>query len=297
MGYAYDEPKISARLYQIIHRHASDKVMQWIATRLNAWREQHAMQQFNLAFSAAPRFVGRDEVTLTPEETAALQPFTVNGYTLDRLFRVWWLLQLPIGQQEKYVSSIENLFHAAEMNEQVALYGALPLLAFPEAWKLRTAEGIRSNIGVVLEAIMLRNPYPAAQLDEPAWNQLVLKAFFTEKPVHLITGLDQRANPTLARILCDYAHERRAAGRTVHPMLWRLVGPFINENNFADIERTWHSEYHADREAAALACSMSAYPPAKALLAQRPEMGTDITTGKLTWDTVAARLNGAQMAH
>ncbi len=91
------------------------------------------------------------------------------------------------------------------MNELTALYGALPFLAFPEAWKLRTAEGVRSNIGSVLEAIMVRNPYPAQYLDEPAWNQLVMKAFFTDKPVHLISGLDERANPELARILRDFS--------------------------------------------------------------------------------------------
>lgn len=284
MGYAYEQQKVSSELYQTILGHITDKGKQWLEDRLHAWQEQGALQQFNLAFTAAPRFLGRDLIkTADPRLT---------GYTLDRLFRVWWLLQLPITDKNKYIETIEGLFNAAEMNEQVALYGALPLFAFPESWTLRTAEGIRSNIGVVLEAIMLHNPYPAKYLDEAAWNQLVLKAFFTEKPVHHIEGLDERANATLARILCDYAHERRAAGRNVHPMLWRLVGPFINETNFPDIERTWYSEIHAEREAAALACSMSNYAPAQALLSNRPEVKADIAAGKLTWETVANRVNG-----
>lgn len=284
MGYAYEQHKISSDLYQTILSHVTEKGKQWLEERFGAWKEQGTLQQFNLAFTAAPRFLGRDDIKTTDPG--------LEGYTLDRLFRVWWLLQLPVTDKQQYIQTIENLFNSAEMNEQVALYGALPLFAFPEAWTQRTAEGIRSNIGVVLEAIMLNNPYPAKYLDEAAWNQLVLKAFFTEKPVHKIEGLDERANPTLARILCDYAHERRAAGRNVHPMLWRLVGPFISGTNFADIERTWYSEHHAEREAAALACSMSSYEPALALLAKRPEVKEDIAAGKLTWETVANRVNG-----
>lgn len=292
MGYAYDERRISTLLHQIILRHVPDTAEKWLSAQLTAWLQQGAMQQFNLAFSAAPRFLGRTEVQISTAEQEALHPFVINDYTLDRLFRVWWLLQLPIEDKSAYIRALENLFMAAEMNEQVALYGALPLLAFPEEWTARTAEGIRSNIGVVLEAIMLDNPYPAKYLDEAAWNQLVLKAFFTEKPVHRITGLDERANPVLARTLIDLAHERWAAGRVVHPLLWRLVAPFISETNFADIERVWFSEQHAEREAAALACFSSSYNPARELLGKRPDMAEDIATGKLTWETVARRING-----
>ncbi|GEP94415.1 EboA domain-containing protein [Chitinophaga cymbidii] len=292
MGYVYDERKVSTLLYQVILRHTPETAQKWLDGQLTAWLQQGAMQQFNLAFSAAPRFLGRAEVELLPEEKATLHPMVLNNYTLDRLFRVWWLLQLPVQDKPAYLRAIENLFLAAEMNEQVALYSALPLLAYPEEWTARTAEGIRSNIGVVLEAIMLDNPYPARYLDEPAWNQLVLKAFFTEKPVHRIVGLDERANLVLARTLIDLAHERWAAGRVVHPLLWRLVAPFIGETNFADIERVWHSEQHAEREAAALACFSSSYNPARELLGKRPEMAEDIATGKLTWETVARRING-----
>lgn len=292
MGYVYDERKISTLLYQVILRHTPETAEKWLSAQLTAWLQQGSIQQFNMAFSAAPRFLGRGEVEIQPQEKTDLHPFIVNNYTVDRLFRVWWLLQLPVQDKSAYLRTIENLFLAAEMNEQVALYGALPLLAYPEEWTARTAEGIRSNIGVVLEAIMLDNPYPARYLDEAAWNQLVLKAFFTEKPVHRITGLDERANPTLARTLIDLAHERWAAGRVVHPLLWRLVAPFISETNFADIERVWHSEQHAEREAAALACFGSSYSPARELLEKRPEMAEDIATGKLTWETVARRING-----
>lgn len=331
MGYAYDQPMVSNLLFEIIRRHLPDKAEKWLTDQVAQWQQNGSLQQFNLAFAAAPRFLGRSEVKVSRAEvkklsvfdvlctsfreiategnnynvspgsealiekycsSSEMHPFGIKGLTLDRLFRAWWLLQLPIDDKVKYISTIENLFLSAEMNEQVALYSALPLLAFPHDWTERTAEGIRSNIGSVLEAIMLDNPYPAKYLLEPAWNQLVLKAFFTDKDVNRILGLDDRANAALAHTLIDLAHERWAAGRRVNPLSWRLVGRFIDETNFADIQRIWHSEHQAEREAAALAGSMSSYIPVHDLLRTRFEMLKDITDRKLTWETVAARING-----
>jgi hypothetical protein len=83
--------------------------------------------------------------------------FSFQHWTIDRLSRVWLLMQLVSDDKANYISRIENLFLQAEMNEQVALYSSLPLLAYPESWKLRCAEGIRSNIGTVLGAIMYHN--------------------------------------------------------------------------------------------------------------------------------------------
>ena len=55
---------------------------------------------------------------------------------------------------------IRDRFDTAEMNELVALYSALPVLAYPEQWLFRATDAVRSNMGVVYEAIALGNPYP-----------------------------------------------------------------------------------------------------------------------------------------
>jgi hypothetical protein len=277
--YHYDRNKISALLYSIIQKYSNQEVQEWLQQQKSKLEETNATRRFYSTFTAIPRFTGK---TIIPDTT--IPEIFIQGYTLDRLARIWWLLELPAENKNQYVQTIEGLFSAADMNEQVALYGALPLLAWPEEWKLRTAEGIRSNIGPVLEAIMLHNAYPAAYLEEPAWNQLVMKAIFTDKPVHLITGLDKRANRKLADTLLDYAHERWAAGRTVNPLLWRLIGPFIDEVSFPDIVRVWHSENSAEKDAATLACIASTYAPAQELVKE------EISTRRLSWDAVASRI-------
>ncbi|MBO9729455.1 MAG: EboA domain-containing protein [Chitinophaga sp.] len=291
--YAYDQDKVSTLLSTIIRNKGNEKANNWLQQRLQVQQQTGAIPPFNQTFTAIPRFTGNDIITLSPLENEQLQQllpsFFVQGWPLSRLARVWWLLQLPVTDKALYLDTLEKLFNAAEMNELAALYSALPLLPWPEEWIARTSEGIRSNIGIVQEAIMLHNPYPAKYLPEPAWNQLVMKAIFTDKPLHLITGLDERANSALVNILVDFAHERWAAGRTLDPMQWRILVNFVNENNLGDIARVLHSLNSIEQEAGALVCAQTNYAPAKALLAQYPALATEIQAGRISWDTLAQK--------
>ena len=105
----------------------------------------------------------------------------------------------------------------------------------------------------VFEAVAHRSPYPKEQFAENRWNHMVLKALFVGSTLHPIQGLDERANPTLARMLCDYAHERWAAGRPVSPELWRCVGPHADAEALADLQRVLATGGAIERQAAALA--------------------------------------------
>ncbi|GAB3905947.1 hypothetical protein GCM10028803_37570 [Larkinella knui] len=218
----------------------AEKAVAYLTQQADAYQHQPTQAVFYRVFTAIPRFVGKQTLTVSSEKAQEIKAlrdgFSVEGWTLDRLARVWWLLQLSSDDQAVYFSTIENLFKAAEMNELAALYSALPVLQFPEHWRFQATEAVRSNIAPVQDALMLHNPYPAEQLDEPAWNQLVMKAFFSDKPVDQIIGFQERANSSLARIAVDYAQERRAAGRSIHPELWTLVKPFVTEANRAELE-------------------------------------------------------------
>jgi hypothetical protein len=276
----------------IIRENLLPETWSWLAEKCVLGN--HSIQQLNTGFVSMPRKTGRAVIHFTKEQAATLSlarpDFIIDNWTVDRLCRVWLLLHLDAAKKDHYFHSIENLFLSAEMNELVALYSSLPVLPWPELWRNRCAEGIRSNIGIVLEAIICNNPYPSEQLSEAAWNQLVMKAFFTDKPIHQIIGLDRRANKELANILSDYANERWAASRTVNPQLWRCVGKFIDEKNFPAIERIAHSTDAIEKEAAALACNDSDYPAAKELLHKNDLLRSQIVSGQLSWDSLAKKM-------
>jgi len=271
---------IKSTIKQILQANTLPEVFTWIEED----------RPLNNAFMLLPRKTGKAPLKITAQQSeaisAAIPGFSVDSWTVDHLGRAYLLMNLDSSNKEEYFRKIENLFLAAEMSEQVALYSSLPLLAHPELWVKRCSEGIRSNIGIVLEANMYNNPYPSQNLEQAAWNQLVLKAFFTDKEIGKIVGIDQRANKELAYIISDYAHERWAAGRELNPNMWRLVGPFIDDKLFEDIKRLFDDGKLTDRRAAALAITASNYAPAKALLNKYPELERAIETKNLSWDTI-----------
>lgn len=274
-------------LEEIISQNSSPETFTWLLSCVNS------AAQFSSAFVSLPRKTGKNPAVISEAQHTTINTarpgFSIRGWTIDRICRVWLLIASDSSVKERYIKNIEHLFPSAEINELIALYSALPVLAYPDSWTSRCSEGIRSNIGDVLTAIMCNNPYPSENLSEAAWNQLVLKAFFTEKPVHHIIGVDSRANERLARTLSDYAHERWAAGRSVHPQLWRNIGKFLDEGLFTDIEKLVESPDELENEAAALACHDSNYPPAKAVLHRNKNIQSAIISGQLTWNTLAEK--------
>ncbi|MEJ5963589.1 EboA domain-containing protein [Pedobacter immunditicola] len=222
-----DKKEIEDLLLVIIKRNLKADAFLWLESKLDAVNTESNSFQLRLLFAQIPRFTGKQMVSLEAAElaviTSFLRGYNLQGWTLERLCRVWILMQLPQQDKISYLKKINDLFESAEMNEQVALYSALPILGYPEEWIFRCEEGIRSNIGLVLEAIMYHNPYPAHFLSEGAWNQMILKAFFTEKNVNHIIGLAERVNTRLAAALNDYIEERLAAHRTVNEEIYRLL--------------------------------------------------------------------------
>ena len=237
--YTYDNSALQQLFSLILQEHIQPDAWTWLSKQGDIGNTA----AFNAAFVMMPRKTGKEPMSIPPERSRQLDiirpEFSIKGWTAEHLGRVFLLIQADTNDKDRYVKLIGDLFLAAEMNELVALYSALPLLAYPELWAGRCAEGIRSNIGNVLEAIMYHNPYPAEQLASDAWNQLVMKAIFTEKQLKLIPGLEKRNNPELVRMLLDYARERGAAGRTVGSDLWQLAGQFAGPGVIADLKQEY----------------------------------------------------------
>lgn len=261
----------------------------WLAERLGALAAGAPERDLHIVLGLAPRRLGKADLDATEEERAAAEAarpgWDLAGWSLDGAARV--LALLVHAGQRPFAERFKDLRRTADAAELIALYRGLPLYPEPEALHFEAGEGLRSNLTPVFQAIAHRNPFPRERFDEHRWNHMILKALFVGSRLAPIQGLDERANPELARILREYAHERWAAGRPVTPELWRCVGPFAAEvDAFDDLSRAL-GEGGASGRAAALALSASPAPEARALLRGRPE-AEEIEAGRLDWTTLEA---------
>jgi hypothetical protein len=135
----------------------------------------------------------------------------------------------------------------------IALCRGLPLYPGPALIEPRAREAVRSGMKPVFEAVAHRNPYPRETFAEEAWNQMVVKAFFMGSTLWPIQGLDERANPRLARMLVGLAQERWAAQRPVSGEVWRCVAPHADAEGIAALTHGWTTGNDKERLAIALA--------------------------------------------
>lgn len=291
--------RVRELLEEWVRRAAPNEGVQWLWEKRATIAEGAPHRVFYTSFSAVPRYTGKEDLELSVSERAAANEartgWRPESWSVDQAGRILLVLSLPHDDADAYRAVLDRVFEHADVGESVALCLALPLLPHPE-WHLdRAAEGVRSNMTAVLAAVALRNPYPAEEFEDPAWNQMVLKAAFEGLPFHEICGLDDRANERLARMLVDYAHERWAADRPVSPDLWRPVGPFATGEVLGDLERVLTHDDLARREAAALALYQSSDDRAQEVLAGHPELFQAVSNGSLTWDSFAADWRGAEV--
>jgi hypothetical protein len=210
-----------------------------------------------------------------------------STWTVDQAARVLLLLAAD-SDADAFVRRLDQLCATADVDELVAFYRGLPLYPHPERHRQRAAEGLRSNMRPVFEAVAHRNPYPSEQLPEQAWNQMVLKALFVGCALHPIVGLDRRANAALARMLADYAHERWAARRPVSPELWRCIGPFASGPLLDDLARVLETGTPPERAAALLALRTAPDPHARRLIDEHAALRDALAAQRIDWATVLA---------
>jgi hypothetical protein len=214
---------------------------QWLTAQIQAIAAGAPDRQVFTSFSLLSRQVGKADLALTAAQIAAAEAlcpgWSPQTWSVDQAARSLLLLSLPQDDPAQVARRFEQLFTTSGLQELIALHQTLPLLPYPDRYRFWADEGVRSHMKGVFEAIALRNPYPMQHFDEAAWNQMVLKALFIESDLAPIYGLDQRRNPTLARMAIAYVHERWAAKRRVNPELWRLVAPFVTDAIRPDLER------------------------------------------------------------
>lgn len=285
-------PTLIAALRTWVARRSSADAQRWFDEQIAKLRSAPTEKDIYLALGYATRRLGKQDLNLSREDLAAAQAtrpgWDPGDWSVDQASRVAFVLASFDGDDAKFHARIEQLFRTADIGELITFYRGLPLYPAPKLHVARAREGARSGMQPIFEAVAHRNPYPREEFDENAWNHMVLKALFIGSKLDPILGLDERANPELMRMLCDYAHERWAAARPVSPELWRCVGRHADEAALADLARVLETGSLAERQAAALALTASTSARAKSLLAGVPELARAAAAGKPGWTALSA---------
>ncbi|HVY04389.1 MAG TPA: EboA domain-containing protein [Burkholderiales bacterium] len=276
-------------------------LQQWLGARLPAqawaWTSGAAEKiasggdtELYRSISLVTRKIGKADLSLSSAELkqaqAARSDWDPSDWSLDQAARIFLLLSSG-ADGATFSRRLDQLCVTADIGELVAFYRGLPLYPDQPRYVLRAAEGVRTSMKAVFEAVAHRNPYPSEQFEEPAWNQMVLKTLFIGTTLDPVVGLDRRANAELARMATDYAHERWSAGRPVSPELWRCVGPFARGEMLRDLGRVLEKGTEPERTAAALALASSPDPAATGLLWAYPELSIAVNENKVSWKTLA----------
>jgi len=262
----------------------------WLRQALRAVGEAADDKHLVRALSLAPRRLGRGDVSLAGhdlvEADRARPGWDPTGLSIDQAARIALVLASYRDDDAGFADGVKALYRTANINELITYCRGLAVFPGKEHLRVLAGEGVRSAMTPVFEAVAHRNPYPRDMFDEPSWNQMVVKSIFIGSTLTLVQGLDERANPELARMLLDYAEERRAAGRAVSPELWRCVGPFADERGFAALRHLLTAGSSGERHAAVLALRANARPEAREILALRPDVVHEVDQRSLTWADV-----------
>ena len=206
------------------------KTHQWMQDQFN---KSLSVSGFTMAFGLINRKIPKQKMYF-PESIAEnllnVNPdFHKANWLLDEACRLTLLLDLDLGSN---MEVIKKLLSMADIKEQIIIYKSIQYFDNAVEFSGLVSEGIRTNVISIFDAISLHNSFPTKYLNDLAWNQMVLKAFFMERPIYQIQGIDDRISPILTSTLYEYAKERWSANRLVSPELWRFVKTNINDAIF-----------------------------------------------------------------
>ena len=290
----YDYKRMRAKILEWLEDKLENEAIDWLKSTGEKLADNPEDWLLYTSFSAVPRHTGKQELTFSVDEFAEAESIRQNwkpiGWTAGQLGRVYLLLIFAEAGKEEFLEKIEKIFLTSDMSEAVALYKGIPLYPWQEEFKKRAAEGVRSNMTNVFNAVAHHNPFPAEFMDEAAYNQIVLKALFVESSLYKIIGLDERANETLAKMLVEYAHERWSARREVSPELWRPVGPFIDDEYADEIQKVLDHPDKTHKQAAVLALMSSNYSGKDDLLEDHQDLVNEIKEKNIGWDDIGKKV-------
>ncbi len=282
-------------LKELLIRQIDEPAKTWLLKKIEPLSHHPQPRDLYLTFSAVPRFLGKNKLQLSGEDIIRIndlrEGLSLEGWTIPQAARVLALCSYQYSDASSFLGLLDQLFSTAEVSEMVALYSALPVFPYPNMLKARASEGIRTNMSVVFDAVVLNNPYPCEYLDEAAWNQMVLKALFMDRPLYKIQGLDQRSNQPLSEMISNFAHERWSAGRLTSPELWRPIGKYGPNHIYQDLDKLIEMD-HPDQQAAAILAANALDPEqVRPFLIKHASIANKVSDNNISWDDIGTRCN------
>jgi hypothetical protein len=216
---------------QLVTAKLSEKELAWLNQKTAILKAADTIQKFPIFFSLTSRFISNEISNWESDELNEMEiiypGFSKSTWTKQELVRVILMISLD---PEKNKQILESFYETAEMLELVSFFKGLYLLKNASEFTSSVEEGIRTNMVNVFDSFTAGNPYAQKYLEEWAWNQLVLKALFMDRPLFTIHDLDKGKNKNLADILQDYIRERWSAFRPVSPEIWRMIQGNLRED-------------------------------------------------------------------
>ncbi|MET7030174.1 EboA domain-containing protein [Sediminicola luteus] len=278
---------VSQELAKTLHLHLDNDHLKWMEGKIDSIIEDKSSKDLYLTYSLMASKINPIPLDKMPSgENKVVQYLEAQNANLLQIGRVYLLIRVLEADENFFFNKVENIIQVSDTGELETFLKFLVLMPNSGNYRNVAVEALRTNIATIFDAISLNNPYPSMFFNDQQWNQMYLKAAFMERDLSLITDIEARANKDLVRIISDYAHERWAASRKVDPYFWRPVGRFLNDTLVEDMNRLFLSEDEKENMAAALACSISENPKAKALLENYPQIKNKLDQGLISWSKI-----------
>jgi hypothetical protein len=274
-------------LSKILGDSLAEETHTWIEDRLDIIVGSKSAKELYLCYSILASKIGPDIKPKTQGVNQKLAKYlNAQEANLLQIARIYLLIRVLESDKAYFSTKVANLIQIADTGELETFLKFLILLPNAGDFNRVGVEALRTNIGTIFDAIALNNPYPSKYFNDQQWNQMYLKAAFMERNLGDIIDVEKRANSDLARIISDYAHERWAASRSIDPLFWRPVAPFLEGALLQDMDHLFRSNDKTENLAAALCCYSAPQQEAQNLLNNYPDLKEMVTSNRVTWENL-----------
>ena len=275
------------QLSKILGDSLSEDTLTWVENKSDLIIKSKSAKELYLSYSLIAGKIDPAKKPRIQGINQELKEYLIaQNADLLQIARIYLLIRVLESDIAYFSTKVANLIQVSDTGELETFLKFLILLPNASDYKQVGVEALRTNIGIIFDAIALNNPYPSIYFNDQQWNQMYLKAAFMQRNLGEIVDVEKRANGDLARIISDYAHERWAASRDIDPMFWRPVTRFLEGNLLQDMDHLLKSKDRMENLAAALCCYYSQQPEAIKLLDKYPHLKEEVANKAVTWENL-----------